>query len=276
MILIGQYDSPFVRRVAVSLRLLGLEYEHRPWSVFSDAAEVGGYNPLCRVPVLVLEDGEVLIESGAILDHLDEGAGTRRLLPAAGPERRRQLQIAALATGLAEKAVALVYERAMHEETSAGWIARCEGQVGAVLARLEAEVAALAGPFFAGGGAGAGGYRAGLRAALPAGGPSRPVRCRALAGARGFRRALRGPAGFRRRGAGLHSAELTGRLFGRMVGAGGEQASDHEHQPACISLWFGLSTQPRDGGGFGAGLDQPAPGAGGRRALCRALRGLAP
>lgn len=154
MILIGQYDSPFVRRVAVALRLLGLQYEHRQWSVFSDAARVAAYNPLCRVPVLVLEDGEVLIESGAILDHLDEGAGTRRLLPAAGPERRRQSQIAALATGLAEKAVALVYERAMHEETSAGWIARCEGQVGAVLARLEAEVAALAGPFFAGVGPG--------------------------------------------------------------------------------------------------------------------------
>ena len=70
MILVGQYDSPFVRRVAVSLHLLGFGYEHRPWSVFSDADRVATVNPLCRVPVLLLDDGEVLIESGAILDHL--------------------------------------------------------------------------------------------------------------------------------------------------------------------------------------------------------------
>lgn len=153
MILIGQYDSPFVCRVAVSLRLLGLEYEHRPWSVFSDAAKVGGYNPLCRVPVLVLDDGEVLIESGAILDHLEEGAGTRRLLPAAG---------------LAEKTVALVYERALHGETSAGWIARCEGAGGGGAGAAGGGGGGAGRAVLRRGGAGAGGYRARLRAAFSA------------------------------------------------------------------------------------------------------------
>ena len=67
MILIGQYDSPFVRRVAVALRLYRLGYEHRPWSTFGDAERLAAINPLRRVPVLLLDDGEALIESGAIL-----------------------------------------------------------------------------------------------------------------------------------------------------------------------------------------------------------------
>jgi glutathione S-transferase len=82
MILIGQYDSPFVRRVGIALRLYGLGYERRPWSTFGDADRIAPLNPLRRVPTLVLDDGEVLIESGAILDHLDELAGPPRALMA--------------------------------------------------------------------------------------------------------------------------------------------------------------------------------------------------
>jgi glutathione S-transferase len=71
MILIGQYDSPFVRRVAIAMRLYGLPFEHRPWSAFSDAEKIAPYNPLRRVPTLVLDDGEAVIESTIILDYLD-------------------------------------------------------------------------------------------------------------------------------------------------------------------------------------------------------------
>ena len=63
MFLIGQYDSPFVRRVAIALRLYGIPFEHRPWSTFGDAETIAPYNPLRRVPTLVLDDGEALIES---------------------------------------------------------------------------------------------------------------------------------------------------------------------------------------------------------------------
>jgi glutathione S-transferase len=156
MILIGQYDSPFVRRVAVALRLYGMAYEHRPWSVFSDAAEVARFNPLKRVPTLVLddlmrEDGEVLIESGTILDHLDEVAGPERALIARqGPERRRALKLCALSTGFADKAVSLVYERVLHKERSDLWVERCTGQIGAVLDVLEADRAAASGPWWFG------------------------------------------------------------------------------------------------------------------------------
>ena len=78
MFLIGQYDSPFTRRVAIAMRLYGLAFEHRPWSTFGDADKIAPFNPLRRVPTLVLEDGEVLIESTAILDYLDELSGRKR------------------------------------------------------------------------------------------------------------------------------------------------------------------------------------------------------
>ncbi|QJE71710.1 glutathione S-transferase family protein [Aerophototrophica crusticola] len=151
MILIGQYDSPFVRRVAVTLRLYGMPYEHRPWSVFSDAAELARYNPLTRVPTLVLDDGEVLVESGAILDHLDEVAGPHRALIAQdGKDRRRALKLCALATGLADKAVSLVYERVLHQQKSDVWVARCTGQILAVLDALEDDRKAQPGAWWMG------------------------------------------------------------------------------------------------------------------------------
>jgi glutathione S-transferase len=139
MILIGQYDSPFVRRVAVALRLYNMAYEHRPWSTFADADQIATFNPLRRVPTLVLDDGEVLIESGTILDWLDEQMGPRALIPREGMARRQALKLCALATGLGDKAVSLVYERVLHAQASAVWQARCETQIAGVLDALEAD-----------------------------------------------------------------------------------------------------------------------------------------
>ena len=130
MFLIGQYDSPFVRRTAIALRLYGLPFEHKPWSTFGDAEQVAAYNPVQRVPTLVLDDGEALIESSAILDYLDELVGPdKAMIARSGIERRRHLRIMALATGLADKAVSLVYERVLRKACgraddviiSAGW-----------------------------------------------------------------------------------------------------------------------------------------------------------
>jgi glutathione S-transferase len=138
MILIGQYDSPFVRRVAVALQIYGLAYEHWPWSTFGDGDKVATFNPLRRVPTLVLDDGEVLIESSAILDYLDELAGPDAALIARhGPERRAALKVCALATGLCDKMVSLVYERVLHEAASEVWTRRCQGQIASVLDALE-------------------------------------------------------------------------------------------------------------------------------------------
>lgn len=143
MILIGQYDSPFVRRVAIALRLYDIAYTHQPWSTFSDAEAIAAYNPLRRVPTLVLDDGEVLIESAAMLDHLDEIAPPgARLMPDQGPARRAALRICALASGLSDKAVSLLYERVLRSIESDVWVARCRSQIAAVLDWLEHDRAA--------------------------------------------------------------------------------------------------------------------------------------
>lgn len=138
MILIGQYDSPFVRRVGIALALYGMGFEHRPWSVFADGEKVRALNPLMRVPVLVLDDGTALTDSHMMLDYLDHLVDAP-LFPRAEPARHQALRIAALACGLAEKAVSLFYERRLHDITSPVWETRCKAQIGSVLAALEAE-----------------------------------------------------------------------------------------------------------------------------------------
>jgi glutathione S-transferase len=151
MILIGQYDSPFVRRVGIALTLQGIGFEHRRWSVFGDAADIARYNPLVRVPTLVLDDGTALIESHAILDYLDGRASAGdALFPAGGPARHVALRVTALATGLAEKAVSLFYELRLHSAVSDVWVDRCRGQIAATLAVLEADRAARATPYWFG------------------------------------------------------------------------------------------------------------------------------
>jgi glutathione S-transferase len=151
MILIGQYDSPFVRRVAIALRLYGLPFEHRPWSTFGDADKIAPYNPLRRVPTLVLDGGEALIESTAILDYLDELVGPDKAMMAPrGPQRRHALKICALATGLGDKAVSLVYERVLRKDALKLWVERCETQIGGVFDMLENERGAIPTPYWFG------------------------------------------------------------------------------------------------------------------------------
>lgn len=151
MILIGQYDSPFVRRVGIALTLYGIGFEHRPWSTFGDAERLRPYNPLTRVPTLVLDDGDVLIDSHTIIDYLDSLIPpSERLFPVAEPARHRAMKVAAMATGLADKAVSLFYEKRMHAQASDVWVARCRGQISGVLAALEADRAGRATPYWLG------------------------------------------------------------------------------------------------------------------------------
>ena len=142
MILVGQYDSPYVRRVAVSLRVLGLEYQHDTRSVFGDFDAMRKVNPLGRIPSLVLDGGETLIDSAAILDWLDETVGPERaLLPRSGAERRRALRLIALATGAIDKAGAATYERVIRPAAYRfpEWIARCRTQAAGAITALGAE-----------------------------------------------------------------------------------------------------------------------------------------
>jgi glutathione S-transferase len=103
------------------------------------------------VPTLILDDGEVLIESSAILDAMDEMVGPQRaMLPCSGPERRRALKVCALSTGLGDKAVSLFYEGLLHEAPSQTWIDRCRAQIGDVLSALETDRARFSSRFWLG------------------------------------------------------------------------------------------------------------------------------
>jgi glutathione S-transferase len=138
MILVGQYDSPPTRRVAIALHHYGIPFTRDTRSIFGDAAAIAQISPLTRIPALVLDDGEVLIDSAAILDHLDELAADRALCPPSGPARREVLQMTALAQGTLEKAAAVVYERHYHQgdAQSRDWLDRCLGQARAGLDEL--------------------------------------------------------------------------------------------------------------------------------------------
>ena len=138
MILIGQYDSPYVRRVAIAMTLYGLAFEHRPLSTFGDSDKIAPFNPLRRVPTLILDDGQVIIESAYMLDWLDEQAGDGALIAKSGEQRRKTLYYIALSTGFSDKAIALFYEKVLHNEKSDIWLERCNTQIGAVLDVLEA------------------------------------------------------------------------------------------------------------------------------------------
>jgi glutathione S-transferase len=151
MILIGQFDSPFVRRVAIAMRLYGIDFEHKPWSTFGDADKIAAHNPLRRVPTLVLDSGEALIESAMILDYLDDRVGPEKAMIArSGEARWRHLRIAALAMGLGDKGVSLLYERVLRKEQLDLWVERCKSQISGVLEVLEKERAAVKTPYWSG------------------------------------------------------------------------------------------------------------------------------
>ena len=111
MKLIGNYLSPFTRRVAVSLNAMNMPFEVEELSVFKKPEAVRKYNPVVRIPTLVLDDGEVLVESYAILDSIDQMAGPKKCLtPLSGKERRRVMKVTAIGLASMEKAVWAFYE----------------------------------------------------------------------------------------------------------------------------------------------------------------------
>jgi len=143
MLLIGVNRSPFTRRVAITLHICRVPFEQRAVSGFDNRAEVRACNPLGRIPALVLDTGEALVDSGAIIDHLDETYGRERALtPAAGADRPAVLKIAAVMMGACDKGLQAAYERNHHppEKVHQPWIDDCLAQVVNALAAVEAVV----------------------------------------------------------------------------------------------------------------------------------------
>jgi glutathione S-transferase len=134
--LIGMLDSPYVRRVAISLQLLGLRFEHRSISVFSTFAQFQQINPVVKAPSLVCDDGEVLMDSTLILEYAESLAAPRRtLMPAGISERQHALRVIGLALAACEKNVQIIYERSVRP-----WVARVTGQLLAAYGALESEL----------------------------------------------------------------------------------------------------------------------------------------
>ncbi|WP_338722888.1 glutathione S-transferase [Pseudomonas tolaasii] len=140
MKLIGMLDSPYVRRVAISLDLYGVPFEHQALSVFRHFPEFSQINPVVKAPTLVLDDATVLMDSSLILDYLEALApADKKLLPQSPAARARDLQVLGLALAACEKSVQIVYEHNLRpaEKQHAPWLDRVSGQLLAAYSSLE-------------------------------------------------------------------------------------------------------------------------------------------
>jgi glutathione S-transferase len=145
MQLIGMLDSPYVRRVAISLQLLGLGFEHRSISVFSTFEQFREINPVVKAPSLICDDGEVLMDSTLIIEYAEAlAAGRKSLMPSAPHERRHALREIGLALAACEKSIQIVYERNLRpaEKLHEPWIRRVTGQLLAAFQILETDLIA--------------------------------------------------------------------------------------------------------------------------------------
>jgi len=153
MKLIGKLDSPYVRRIAISLTLMDIPFEHLSLSVFRDKAAFAAINPLLKAPTFVTQDGTVLMESTLILDHLEHGLPSeKRLMPEDQSELTRALYILGLALAAADKSVQLVYETKLRPEESQyePWVERVTAQARTAFAELEKSYAGLDGEWLPG------------------------------------------------------------------------------------------------------------------------------
>lgn len=144
MQLIGMLDSPFVRRVAITMQVLAIDYEHRPLSIFNAFDEFRAVHPLVKVPTLVCDDGEMLVDSTLIIEHLESlVAPEKSLMPVEPSARRTALQQIGEALVAMEKGVQLIYERRRPEEVwHEPWIDRLEQQLISAAGLMEASVEA--------------------------------------------------------------------------------------------------------------------------------------
>ena len=145
MQLIGMLDSPFVRRVAVSMAVLDMQFEHRPLSVFRHFDAFSAVNPVVKAPTLIDDDGMLIIDSSLILDYLDHKVPPeRRLMPQDPAQRRRALHLIGFALAASEKTVQIVFERNLRpaDKQREPWVDRVSGQLASAYALLEREISA--------------------------------------------------------------------------------------------------------------------------------------
>ena len=143
MQLIGFMDSPFVRRVAVTAQILGIPYDHRELSIFRDFEEFSEINPLVKVPTIICDDGQVLVDSQLIIDYLESLSGGSTLMPSAESNYIHALNVIGTAMVANEKTVQLIYELETRPEAlqHQEWIDRVQRQLTGAIDLLEAQYA---------------------------------------------------------------------------------------------------------------------------------------
>ena len=144
MQLIGYLDSPFVRRVAITMQFLGIEYKHRELSIFRDFDEFRKINPTVKVPTVVLDNGQVLMDSTLIIDYLESQLSDRSLMPGNPTDYAAALQQIGVTLVGMEKVAQLIYETSHRPENRqyAPWIERLEQQLEGAVKLMEKVVSA--------------------------------------------------------------------------------------------------------------------------------------
>jgi len=142
MILRSSLPSPFGRKIKIAAAMLGLK--DRIEIVMTDTNDpqdsIRQQNPLGKIPALILEDGSILYDSAVILDYLDHLGGGGKIIPAEVPARFNVLTQAALADGITEASILIVYEKRFREENerSPRWVSYQSEKVTRALKALEA------------------------------------------------------------------------------------------------------------------------------------------
>lgn len=150
MTLLSASASPFGRRVKMTALMKGVLDQIRIENVDTSLPEnpaLRARNPLQKIPVLILAEGTELFDSRVICEYLDSLAPVPALLPAAGGERFDVLRRGALADGIMEAALLIVYEQRFRPEAlrSASWVARQQSKIDSALDVLEAQPPAWTG-----------------------------------------------------------------------------------------------------------------------------------
>src|SRR5260370_25283024 len=116
MKLVGPWLSGFTRRTGITMKLLGIPFEHLHLNAYAQKEEVRRYSPMGKVPALVLDNGEVLIDSPGIIDVLHEMIGPEKaLIPPSGAPRLKALRLIGIGLNIYPKLTALYDESARPE-----------------------------------------------------------------------------------------------------------------------------------------------------------------
>ncbi|KOF52744.1 MULTISPECIES: glutathione S-transferase [unclassified Achromobacter] len=134
MKLIGSLTSPYVRKVRIVMAEKKLDYRLELENVWSADTQIQTYNPLGKVPCLVMEDGGALFDSRVIVEYLDTLSPVARLIPQPGRDRAAVKCWEAIADGVLDACVTVVKENQRPEsQRSPEWIARQYGKIHASL-----------------------------------------------------------------------------------------------------------------------------------------------